>query len=242
MKRSTCVQLSLSAAVALAVSGCQAPEKQYEISKTFNFNNVQQCVDQKIPVDVCSDAYMTALSEHRRIAPIYTSQAECDADFIENYCRVDSSGRFTPPLSGFQLSADGQVSESQLSQARTASGEGSQAGMSGGGGNMVSNVVMGMLIGNMLSNNRGRYYSEPVYRYRDDRGGFGNSTLAKRINSGATFKNSTQARSGVGYTASATRPTINTRPVSVKSTTSRGGFGSQASARSGWGGSRSFGG
>jgi len=237
MKRSKCVQLSLSAAVALAIAGCQAPEKQYQISKSFNFTNVQQCVDQKVPVDVCSDAYMTALAEHRRIAPVYTSQAECDADFVENYCRVDSSGRFSPPLSGFQLSADGQVSESQLAQAQAATGGSGSVGT----GSTLNNVVMGMLIGNMLSNSGGRYYSEPVYRYRDDRGSYGSSTLAKRISSGSTFKNSTQAKSGAVYTASSSKPSlkpsISTKPVAVRSTTSRGGFGSQASARSGWGGS-----
>lgn len=235
MKRSKCVQLSLSAAVALAISGCQAPEKQIQVSKTFNFDSVQQCVDQKVPVDVCSDAYMTAMVEHRRIAPVYETQAECDTDFVENYCKVDSAGKFTPPLSGFQLSADGQVSESQMTQAQIAAGSGTSGGIG------LNDVVMGMLIGNMLSGGGGRYYSEPVYRYRDDRGSFGKSTLAKRINSGATFKNSTQAKSGVAYTSAsskpALKPSISTKPIAVKSTTSRGGFGSQSSARSGWGGS-----
>jgi uncharacterized protein YgiB involved in biofilm formation len=239
MKRSKCVQLSLSAAVALAITGCQEPDKQYSISKTFNFTSVQQCVDQQIPVDVCSDAYMTALAEHRRIAPVYASQAECDADFVENYCKADSTGKFTPPLSGFQLATDGLVTEQQVAQAQAASG------VSGGsGGSGLNDVVMGMLIGNMLSNNGGRYYSEPVYRYRDDRGSYSSSTLAKRISSGATFKNSTQVKSGVGYSSTSTKPslkpTISTKPVAVTSTTSRGGFGSQASARSGWG--SSFGG
>ncbi|OEC32608.1 Uncharacterized conserved protein YgiB, involved in bioifilm formation, UPF0441/DUF1190 family [Pseudomonas cuatrocienegasensis] len=229
MKRSKCVQLSLSAAVTLAVTGCQAPEKQYQINKTFNFDSVQQCVDQKIPVDVCSDAFMTAIAEHRRIAPTYASRAECDSDFVENYCKVDSRGMYTPPMGGFQLSAEGQVSESQLAQSQATSGTGTSAGSG------LNNVVMGMLIGNMLSSSGGRYYSEPVYRYREDRGDYyGTSTLATRIRSGTTFKNSTQAKSGSGYSS------IITKPIAVKSTTSRGGFGSQASARSGWG--SSFGG
>lgn len=238
MKRSKCVQLSLSAAVALAISGCQAPEQQYTLNKTFKFDTVQQCVDQKVPVDVCSDAYMSALAEHRRIAPTYNSQAECDADFVENYCKADSTGKFTPPLSGFQLSASGEVSQSQLDQAQAAPG-GSHSGGSG-----VNDVVMGMLIGNMLSNNGGRYYSEPVYRYRDDRNSYGSSTLARRIETGTTFKNSTQAKSGVAYStkSSSLKPTISTKPVAVKTVTSRGGFGSQASARSGWGGGFSIGG
>lgn len=240
MKRSKCVQLSLSAAVALAISGCETPEKQYQVSKTFHFDSVQQCVEQKVPVDICSDAYMAAMAEHRRIAPTYNTQAECDADFVENYCQANSAGTFTPQLGGFQLSATGEVSQSQLNQAQAAN---SSRHSSGGSG--ISDVVMGTLIGNMLSSNHGRYYSEPVYRYRDDRNGYGSSTLAMRIDSGSTFKNSTQAKNGMDYASPSSKPslnpTISSKPIAVNSTTTRGGFGSQASARSGWGGGFSSG-
>lgn len=234
MKRSKCVQLSLSAAVAMAISGCQPPEPNYQVSKTFKFDTVQQCVDQKVPVDVCSDAYMAAMAEHRRIAPTYNTQAECDADFVENYCKANADGKFTPPLSGFELTADGIVSERQLNAAHASAGSG------GSGTSGLNDVVMGMLIGNMLSSNGGRYYSEPVYRYRSDRGSYATSTLASRIKSGTTFSNSTQVKRGASYASNSKtglKPTINTKPIAVKTTTSRGGFGGVASARSGWGGS-----
>lgn len=234
MKRSKCVQLSLSAAVAVAITGCQPKEPNYQVSKTFKFDTVQQCVDQKVPVDICSEAYMAAMAEHRRIAPTYNSQAECDADFIENYCKANSDGKFTPPLSGFALTADGTVSEAQLNAAHASAGSGG-AGTSG-----LNDVVLGMLVGNMLSSNNGRYYSEPVYRYRSDRDSYSTSTLASRIKSGTNFTNSTQVKRGASYVSSSKsglKPSINTKPIAVSSTTSRGGFGKSASARSGWGGS-----
>lgn len=234
MKRSKCVQLSLSAAVAMAISGCQQPEQNYQVTKAFKFDTVQQCVDQKMPVDVCSDAYMAAMAEHRRIAPTYNSQSECDADFVENYCKPNSDGKFTPPLSGFELTAEGVVSESQLNAAHAG------AGSAASGASGLNDVVMGMLIGNMLSTSGGRYYSEPVYRYRSDRGSYATSTLASRIKSGTTFSNSTQVKRGASYAPSSTsglKSSINTKPVAVKTVTSRGGFGTAASARSGWGGS-----
>ncbi|QGA52301.1 DUF1190 domain-containing protein [Pseudomonas brassicacearum] len=233
MKRSKYVQLSLAASVALAISGCGPTEKTYKLQKKYNFQSVQQCVDEKLPVDICADAYMSAMSEHRRIAPTYVSQADCDADFVPDWCQQDSSGQFIPKLGGFELSADGEVTQSQVDAAR-AQLPASEANVGGSG---FGNLLTGMLIGNMLSGNRNSYYSEPVYRYRDDRGNFGSSTLSQRVSRGSTFTKSNQARYG-SYTDS-----IKTsKPMSVASSTSRGGFGSKSSARSGWGGSSSFGG
>lgn len=233
MKRSKYVQLSLAASVALAISGCGPTEKTYKLQKKYNFQSVQQCVDEKLPVDICSTAYMTAMGEHRRIAPVYDSQADCDADFVPDWCQQDSAGKFLPKLGGFELNADGEVTQSEVDAAR-AQLPASEANVGGSG---FGNLLTGMLIGNMLSSNRSSYYSEPVYRYRDDRGNFGSSTLSQRVSSGSTFTRSNQARYG-SYTDS-----IKTsKAMSVASSTSRGGFGSSSSARSGWGGSSSSGG
>ncbi|MBA1378790.1 DUF1190 domain-containing protein [Pseudomonas brassicacearum] len=233
MKRSKYVQLSLAASVALAISGCGPTEKTYKLQKKYNFQSVQQCVDEKLPVDICSTAYMTAMGEHRRIAPVYDSKADCDADFVPDWCQQDSAGKFLPKLGGFELNADGEVTQSEVDAAR-AQLPPSEANVGGSG---FGNLLTGMLIGNMLSGNRSSYYSEPVYRYRDDRGDYGSSTLSQRVSKGSTFNKSNQARYG-SYTDS-----IKTsKAMSVASSTSRGGFGSSSSARSGWGGSSSSGG
>ncbi|RUP85569.1 DUF1190 domain-containing protein, partial [Corynebacterium propinquum] len=194
MKRSKYVQLSLAASVAMAISGCGPTEKTYDLQKKYNFQSVQQCADEKLPVDVCSDAYMTAMAEHRRIAPVYDSQADCDADFVADWCQQDSTGKFIPRLGGFELTAAGQVTQSKV-DAANAQGAGAQA--SGGGSrSSTSSLLTVLLIGNMLSNNRNSYSSEPVYRYRDDRGNYASSTLNQRVSNGATFGRSNQARYG----------------------------------------------
>ncbi|WPN58703.1 DUF1190 domain-containing protein [Pseudomonas sp. P9_31] len=239
MKRSKYVQLSLAASVAMAISGCGPTEKTYEIHKKYNFQSVQQCADEKLPVDICSDAYMKAMAQHRSIAPVYDNQADCDADFVTDWCQQDSAGKFIPKLGGFELNADGEVTQAEVdaAKAKLPASEANAAGSGFSG----SSLLTGLLIGNMLSNNRNSYYSEPVYRYRDDRGDYSSSTLSQRVSSGSTFNRSNQARYGSSgsYTDTITR----SKPVSVASSTSRGGFGSQASARSGWGGSsKSFGG
>ena len=235
MKRSKYVQLSLAASVAMAISGCGPTEKIYPVQKKYNFQSVQQCADEKLPVDVCSDAYMTAMAEHRRIAPTYSNQADCDADFVADWCQQDSTGQFIPRLGGFELTADGQVTQAQVDAAK-AQLPASEANAQGSGFSGTS-LLTGLLIGNMLSSNRNSYYSQPVYRYRDDRGNYASSTLAQRISKGSTFTKSNQARYG-NYTDTVRSAS---KPISVASSTSRGGFGSKASARSGWGGSSSSG-
>ena len=234
MKRSKYVQLSLAASVAMAISGCGPTEKTYDLQKKYNFQAVQQGADEKLPVDVCSDAYMTAMAEHRRIAPVYDSQADCDADFVADWCQQDSTGKFIPRLGGFELTAEGQVTQSQVDAANA---QAANAQASGGSGFSTSSLLTGLLIGNMLSNNRNSYRSEPVYRYRDDRGNYGNSTLNQRVSNGATFGRSNQARYGSSNYTSTLRSSP--KSSSVSSATSRGGFGSKASARSGWGGGSS---
>lgn len=232
MKRSKYVQLSLATAVSISISGCGSPEPAVVASKTFTFQTVKECTAAKLPVDLCSDAYMSAMAEHRRVAPAYATQADCEADFVEGYCEVDSKGQYLPRLGGFELTATGSFTQAQMAQAQAAAG-----GSSSGGSN---NFLTGLLIGNMLGNSGGHYYSEPVYRYRDSRGTFSNSTLGRRIETGSTFRKAvTPTRQP--YTTTVYSPPA--KKVSVQAAVSRGGFGSQSAAKSGWGGgSRSFGG
>lgn len=231
MKRSKYVQLSLAASLATAISGCGPTEKTYDLKKKYNFQSVQQCVNEKLPANICSDAYRTAIAEHRRIAPMYISQATCDADFVAESCQKDFMGRFTPNLGGFELTAEGLVTQSQV-DAAIAQAAISQASDGGSGFSTSS-----LLIGNMLSNDLTRYRSEPVYRYRDDRDDYANSTLHQRVSNGATFGRSIQARYGSSNYTNMLRSS--TQSSSVALATSRGGFGSNASARSGWGSSSS---
>lgn len=239
MRRSS-LKLVLASTLPLAMSGCGKSDT-VEVSAQQTYPSVQACVDQKIPVDVCSDAYMSALAEHRRVAPTYDDQASCEADFIPDYCQQNASGQFTPKLGGFQLSLTGNVPKSQVDAASAAaqsSGQSTGSGLASG----VNGFMMGMLVSNMISGSGGgsRFNSQPVYQERGARGGYQTSTLSRQIDNGKTFSNSTQARSS--STGAYSKSTLG-RNSSVSSSISRGGFGSQATARSGWGGKSSgFGG
>jgi uncharacterized protein YgiB involved in biofilm formation len=220
MKRSKYVQLSLAASVAMAVSGQVTAADQPR-----NFQNVEQCVDAEVAADVCSNAYVAALTEHRRIAPAYDAKAKCDADFAADWCQKNSDGRFVPKLGGFKVPQEGEPAQNldAISNAQMPAGNAtaqnvqstSHVSSGGGGGN---GWLTGWLIGNAMSNNAER----TVYRDRETRQPYNTSTQYRRAE--------TTTRSQPDYESS------KSKPVNVASSTSRGGFGSQSSARSGWGG------
>lgn len=242
MKRSNQLKLGLVGAIPFALTACspQAPSRPETVSGTLKktYESVQSCVDDKLPVDICSDAFMAAMAEHRRIAPTYGTKADCEADFVEGYCAEASNGQFLPKLGGFEIVADYNIPASQAAAMTRPAG----------GSNASGNGNDGVLTALLLGNGGTRYYSEPIYISRDSRGQFYRSTLARQIEMGKTFQRSSQVASGVNYTSqqkpsitsSLKRPTtINTKPVSLSSSSSRSGFGSQAAARSGWGSSGS---
>lgn len=236
MKRSKHIKLALISAIPFALAACGGDEPTHTVSQKQSFDNVQACVDAKIPVDVCSDAFMAALAEHRRNSPSYTTQAACEADFVAGYCNIGSDGQYTPRLGGFELTAE--VDEPDRKGSSSSSGTttiNNYTNNSGGGNGLLT----GLILGHMLSDNSPRYYSEPVYYNRDSRGQFARSTLATQIQDGHTFSQSQQVRSGNAFTASSTaaRSVDSALGRSTASSTSRGGFGKQATARSGWGSS-----
>ncbi|RMV62589.1 putative lipoprotein [Pseudomonas coronafaciens pv. atropurpurea] len=247
MMRRSSVKLVLASTLPLALAGCGPSESKQNFEAKANFKSVQECVEAKVPVDVCSDAYMQALSDHRRIAPTYDDKASCDADFVPDYCQVTSDGKYVPKMGGFELGFSGQVPKEALDRANQEVTQSAPAGMSG-----TTGLMAGLLIGNLLSNGfGGNRYSQPIYQTRDDRGGYYSSSLPSQIDRGKTFSRSTQAQSSPDRSYGKSTLGLNlgssgSGSSSVSSTISRGGFGSQASARSGWGGkssgSSSFGG
>ncbi|MGY1890544.1 DUF1190 domain-containing protein [Pseudomonas tensinigenes] len=223
MKRSKYVQLSLAASVAMAISGQATAADQPR-----SFQNVEQCVDAEVAADVCSNAYVAALTEHRRIAPAYDNKAKCDADFAADWCQKNSDGRFVPKLGGFKVPQEGEPAQNldAIADAQMPAGNAtaqnvqstSHVSSGGGGGGGGNGWLTGWLIGNAMSNNAER----TVYRDRETRQPYNTSTQYRRAE--------TTTRSQPDYESS------KSKPVNVASSTSRGGFGSQSSARSGWGG------
>ena len=195
------------------------------------------------PDHICADSYLMALSRHKDIAPQYIKKEDCESDFMKDYCVATEDGKFTPKMSGFSLITE----QKQLVNTST--------GQPVVNSNTDSNgFLTGILLGNMMSNSGPSYYSDPIYRRRDDRGGYTTNTMSGYANSGIkpsksiqqkvnTYSNPKPSQSRIqSYNSSSSYNTKSSyskpesRKISVSSSISRSGFGSISSSRSGWGG------
>lgn len=273
MRRRSQVSLVLASSIPLVLSGCSVDFEDddapatHNFDQTMSFQSVQECVDQKIPVNVCSEAYIQAQNEHRRIAPHYDSKDACDADFVAGYCQADGANGFVPKVGGFEVRASGALTDAQYRQAQ----EQAQQQQANGHGSSVTGAVVGggvgLLTGYMLGqalNNRNsvQYQSRPVSSYdrRDDRNGSSYSggsyrpssnansskwsTLPSSSNTRDTLGNNLRnngSKASNGWDSRTSSSRQDASKSSASSSVSRGGFGSQATARSGWGGSSSSG-
>ncbi len=106
MKRGNSFSVVMLMGVSLvALSGCEEPKIDAAV-----FNSLQQCVDDPgIPRGECEQNYKEAQSQHAAVAPKYTSQADCQADFGDGRCEQapyqSSSGGsiFMPLMMGYMM-------------------------------------------------------------------------------------------------------------------------------------------
>ncbi|MCE1009156.1 DUF1190 domain-containing protein [Pseudomonas monteilii] len=229
MRRSS-VKLVLAGSLPLALSACGPHEDLYTVSQQVNYDSVEACVSDKVPAQACADAYQQALVEYRRSAPSYAFKTACEADFSPDGCQPARDGRYMPRMSGFELQTSGEVTQSQL-DAGYAQG--------GGYGHVASAAVAGMLLGQMASSVGRRYSAQPLYAYREGTGQR-MGLLGRRYGSaggirGVAREEESGTTSGGGGGGSGAWGRNEPRSAQSASIT-RGGFGGQATARSGWGG------
>jgi uncharacterized protein YgiB involved in biofilm formation len=91
-------------ATALTLAACDNPEE------VAVFENAQQCATQDgFDIAACEANMKQAQQEHVRVAPKYTSVADCEADFGEGQCedapqRTSSGGSvFMPLMMGYMM-------------------------------------------------------------------------------------------------------------------------------------------
>ncbi len=104
MKRSRTLTLALMSATALTLAACDNPEE------VAVFENAQQCATQDgFDIKACEANMKQAQEEHVRVAPKYTSVADCEADFGEGQCedapqKTASGGSvFMPLMMGYMM-------------------------------------------------------------------------------------------------------------------------------------------
>jgi uncharacterized protein YgiB involved in biofilm formation len=105
MKRSRSLKLALMGASALTLTACDEPAQDVAI-----FENVAQCEKEVgFDRDACEANFKQAQEEHIRVAPKYTSVADCEADFGAQQCELapqqtQSGGSvFMPLMMGYMM-------------------------------------------------------------------------------------------------------------------------------------------
>ena len=90
---------------AIMLAACEEPKVDGAI-----FDNLQQCIDDRgIPSDQCEQSYKEARSQHAAVAPKYTSEQDCQADFGAGKCeqapyRSSTGGSiFMPMMAGYMM-------------------------------------------------------------------------------------------------------------------------------------------
>ena len=171
MKRSRSIALVMMGAGTITLTACNEPQVEVGL-----FQDVEQCVNEPgASRAACEEALGIAEQQHAVVAPKYTDQEACEADFGGEQC------------------------EQAPYQAE-------------GGGSIFMPLMMGYMMGSMMSG-RGGPAAQPLYRSADDPRNF---RTADNRNVGATTGRTTVPR------AAAAPPTAKSYTIA------RGGFGERA--------------
>jgi uncharacterized protein YgiB involved in biofilm formation len=225
--RTSPVKLVLASSLPLALSACGPAEPTYTVTQQVNYESLEACVSDQVPAKDCEKAYGQAFNEYQRTAPIYDSLRECEAAFTPGGCLTTIGGRYMPRMNGFELETAGEVSESQLAKANN--------GQSNLSGSFATGVVAGMLLSQVLPADR-RYRSQPLYAYNTGGSSYRNGLLGQRFAIQRAAREEQQGSSGGGSSGGGGGWSRERSGQPTSASISRGGFGSQATARGGWGG------
>ncbi|WP_313917824.1 DUF1190 domain-containing protein [Tahibacter sp.] len=101
MKRSPTVRLLLMGAAPVLLTACEAQEE------AVLYKDATECVAAaRLTEDQCKAAFDHAKSEHERVAPRYTSQADCETDFGASKCQSVNQGagiQYIPLMAAYAL-------------------------------------------------------------------------------------------------------------------------------------------
>jgi uncharacterized protein YgiB involved in biofilm formation len=105
MKRSRSVALVMMGSGALVLGACEEPQVDASI-----YESVEQCIDAPGASRAqCEEQYKIAADQHAAVAPKYTDQAACEADFGAEQCEVapyrsEGGGSiFMPLMMGYMM-------------------------------------------------------------------------------------------------------------------------------------------
>ena len=105
MKRWNSISALLMGASVIALSACDEQKVDAAI-----YDNLQQCIDDPaVTREQCEQNFAEARGRHASVAPKYTSEEDCQADFGEDKCEVapyrtsTGSSVFMPLMMGYMM-------------------------------------------------------------------------------------------------------------------------------------------
>ena len=106
MKRRNSIPVAMLMSVSLiALSACEEPQVDAAV-----YESLEQCVDDPdVPREQCQQNYKEARDQHAAVAPKYSSEADCQADFGSGRCEkapYQTSGGgsvFMPLMMGYMM-------------------------------------------------------------------------------------------------------------------------------------------
>lgn len=105
MKRSKSIGLIAMSASVVALTACEEPQVEAAL-----FENLSQCLaNGDVDRSQCEADFKAAKAQHAQVAPKYTSQADCEADFGPQQCetapyQTQSGGSvFMPLMMGYMM-------------------------------------------------------------------------------------------------------------------------------------------
>ncbi|MDD1012251.1 DUF1190 domain-containing protein [Pseudomonas rubra] len=163
MKRSKTIRLVALGSLPLVLSACgDRPTKI--VSETKRYQDVDYCVMDGKPRQVCQQAWVAAQNHHAANVPRFLTAEACEAVYFKCDFRRYANN-YIPPMEGFALTTERQVYADEEQDSSSSS-----SGGSGGGRGYYE-----------YTDTDPRYSSEAIYHERDGRNAFKVSTLTEQV-------------------------------------------------------------
>ena len=220
MRPRSSLKLVLTGTLPLALSACNqaATDAPAPVDTTVKllvkstFATLRECAVSQIPMPICSLANSNAKYVHLQNTPRSNIETGTQTNAQQGECQHTEQQNLTAQVQGFELIVAGSVSRAEFYKIREPLLQAGAVRTEQAVSKEAELVLASLLSGGEST----KFYSQPVYGTCNNRPMSSSPRLIRSFTNGSLI----------------------TRPSST-STISRGGFGDQAKARSGWGSSSS---
>lgn len=227
MRPRSSLKLMLTSTLPLALGACHQADTPEPAAATpsvnllvkSTFSSLRECAESPIPMEVCSLANTHALSEHRQNTFPPSHQTASNPHTRQGDCLDPEQQNLNAQMKGFELTLSGSLSRTEWNKIHQPL-IGINAVRTLEAFNKQTELVLASLLAGGQST---KFFSRPVYEACNNRLTSSRPTLLRNFTNGSLINHSSASHNH----------------SSASHAISRGGFGNQAKARSGWSSSSS---